>query len=320
MDVPTAHAPVSRQPGGYASPRRWATSAGRDTAFAWLVLLPAFALLALIIYYPALDTFLTSFQFRNLRMADIQEFVGLGNYLKLAGSSEFQEVFGRSLLFVMMVLPAETVLALISALLLNEIFPGRGLLRMLILLPWVLPAVVNGYLWIWLLSGDYGALNGLLYQIGIISNYRTWLDAPAQQLLWIGVAHVWSRFSLPMIVLLAGLQFIPDQLYEAAHMDGASVWQRFWNITLPMLLPALALALTVEFIASFQVFDLVWSMSGGGSRAVNPDTKTLMILNQEMVFRRLDIGTGSALAYLTLFASLAGGFVLVNRLYRSGLR
>ena len=92
-----------------------------------------------------------------------------------------------------------------------------------------------------------------------------------------------------MIVLLAGLQFIPDHLYEAAHVDGANIWQRFWSITVPMLLPALALALTVEFIVSFQVFDLVWSMSGGGGRAVNPDTKTLMILNQEMVFRRLDI-------------------------------
>jgi ABC-type sugar transport system permease subunit len=204
--------------------------------------------------------------------------------------------------------------------LLNEIFPGRGVVRMLILLPWVLPAVVNGYLWIWLLSGDYGALNGFLYQIGVIDSYRTWLDEPTRQLMWIGVAHVWSRFSLPMIVLLAGLQFIPDHLYEAAHVDGANVWQRFINITVPMLLPALALALTVEFIASFQVFDLVWSMSGGGGRAVNPATKTLMILNQEMVFRRLDIGMGSALAYLTLFASLAGGFVLVNRLYRTGVR
>jgi ABC-type sugar transport system permease subunit len=303
-----------------AAARRFSSSSAKDAAFAWLVLLPVFALLALIIYLPALDTFVTSFQFKNLRMADIQEFVGLGNYIKVLGSDEFREVFVRSLLFVAMVLPAETLLALISALLLNEIFPGRGIVRMLILLPWVLPAVVNGYLWTWLLSGDYGALNGLLYQLGILGSYRNWLEQPSEQLMWIGVAHVWSRFSLPMIVLLAGLQFIPDHLYEAAHVDGANVWQRFWNITVPMLLPALALALTVEFIVSFQVFDLVWSMSGGGGRSVNPNTKTLMILNQEMVFRRLDIGLGSALAYLTLFASLAGGFVLVNRLYKTGVR
>jgi ABC-type sugar transport system permease subunit len=314
MDVPILRPAVGQRSSWFAA------SATRDATFAWLVLLPVFALLAVIVYYPAIETFLTSFQFRNLRMADIHEFVGLSNYLKVLGSDEFREVLARSLLFVAMVLPAETLLALVSALLLNEIFPGRGIVRMLILLPFVLPAVVNGYLWLWLLSGDYGALNGLLYQIGVLPSYRNWLDQPSSQLTWIAVAHVWSRFSLPMIVLLAGLQFIPDHLYEAAHVDGANIWQRFWNITVPMLLPALALALTVEFIVSFQVFDLVWSMSGGGGRAVNPDTKTLMILNQEMVFRRLDIGLGSALAYLTLFASLAGGFVLVNRLYRTGVR
>jgi ABC-type sugar transport system permease subunit len=293
----------------------------RDTLFAWTILLPIVLLIALIVYVPALNSFVFSFEFYKLRLPDEGGFVGLSNYLDLVTSSEFLEVLGRSLFIILLVLPLELGVGLAGALLLNERFPGRGFVRAVVLLPWVLPPVVNGFLWGWLLNGDYGALNGLLYQVHLIQSYQYWLQDPNAQLAWVAVVQTWTRYALPLIILLAGLQLISDDLYEAAQVDGANPWQRFVHITLPNLRPSLALAVTLEFISTFQIFDVVWTLTSGGTAgsSINPFTKTLMVFNYEIVFRRLDLGSGSALAYLMLLISTIAGIVVVRRLYRAGV-
>ncbi len=156
----------------------------------------------------------------------------------------------------------------------------------------------------------------------MIHEYRAWLADPNTQVIWIAIVQTWARFSFPTIVLLAGLQGIPMDLYEAARVDGANAWQSLRRITFPLLLPSFAIALVVEFIAAFQVFDVVWTLTAGGSAggAINPFTRTLMIYNYELVFRDLRVGLGAALSYLILVMSLVVGFIFVRRLYNQGIK
>lgn len=296
-------------------------SHNQDVRFILIILIPIIVFVALLIYYPAIDTFGTSLTNRNLRLANrAPEFIQFDNYAYLLGNAEFWEVTGRSFLVVLIVLPLELTIALAGALLLNEKFYGRSVVRTLAILPWMVPPVVNGFLWGWLLNGEYGAFNGLLYQLGLIHDYQYWLQNPSTQILWVAVVQSWTRFAFPTIVLLAGLQSIPDDLYEAARVDGANSLQRFARITFPLLLPSFAVALVVEFIASFQIFDVVWTLTAGGSAggAINPFTKTLMLFNYELVFRDLRIGRGAALSYLILAMSLIVGFIFIRRLYAQG--
>lgn len=292
----------------------------QDVPFILIILLPIILLVAVLIYYPAVSTFGDSLTNRNLRIQRPAESVAFENYAYLLNNDEFWEVTGRSLVVVALILPLELGIALSAALLLNEKFYGRAVVRTLAILPWMVPPVVNGFLWGWLLNGEYGALNGLLYQLGLISEYRYWLQEPSTQVIWVAIVQSWTRFAFPTIILLAGLQSIPDDLYEAARVDGANGLQRFLRITFPLLLPSFAVALVVEFIAAFQIFDVVWTLTAGGSAggAINPFTKTLMLYNYELVFRDLRIGRGAALSYLILLMSLVVGFIFIRRLYNQG--
>ena len=296
-----------------------------DSRFILIILLPIVLLIALFIYYPAVNTFQTSQTNYNLRMHREQakaKFRGLDNYTKLVQDDEFWEVTERSFTVVALTLPLEMIVAFSIAMLLNQRFPGRSVVRTLAILPWMLPPVVNGFLWGWLLNGEYGALNGILYQFGLIDEYKYWLRAPETQILWVTVVQTWTRYAFPTIILLAGLQSIPDDLYDAAKVDGANAISRVRFITVPLLLPSFGIALVVEFIAAFQIFDVVWTLTSGSSAggAMNPFTKTLMLYNYELVFRDLRVGMGAALSYIILFMSLAVGLIFVWRVYNQGVQ
>lgn len=296
---------------------------GRDRLFLLVFLVPIILVVALLIYGPALDTLRASFTNTNLRVPNKPiDFIGLDNYARLLNDPEFWEVTGRSILLLVIILPLELVIAFAAALLLNEHFPGRGLVRTLVLLPWLVPPVVNGFLWGWILNGEFGALNGLLYQLGLTSDYITWLKDPTSQLFWVAVVQVWTRFAFPTIVILAGLQGVPGELYDAAKVDGAGTLRRLWSVTLPSVRPSLAIAVVVEAIASFQIFDVIWTLTAGGSAGgtINPFTKTLMIWNYELVFRDLRVGLGAALSYLVLGMSIVIGMVFIVRLYNQGVK
>jgi ABC-type sugar transport system permease subunit len=294
----------------------------RDRVFILAFLLPIVVVVFALIYLPALDTLQTSFTSENLRIRKPAEFVGLDNYARLLADSEFWEVTARSVLLVLVVLPLEIVLAFAAALLLNERFPGRGIVRGLVLIPWLLPPVVNGFLWGWILNGDFGALNGLLYELGIIEQYQFWLREPMNQMIWVAIVQTWTRFAFPMIILLAGMQGIPSELYDAAKVDGANVIGRLRHVTLPSMRASIAIVLVLEFIAAFQIFDIVWTLTSGGSTGgtINPFTKTLMVFNYELVFRDLRVGLGAALSYLILLMSLGVGIAFIVRLYNQGVR
>lgn len=293
-----------------------------DRVFIIAFLLPIALVVFALIYLPAADTLQTSLTNENLRIRKPADFVGLDNYARLLANEEFWEVTLRSIFLVLLVLPLELILAFGAALLLNEHFPGRGLVRGLVLIPWLVPPVVNGFLWGWILNGDFGALNGLLYQFGIITEYQFWLREPLNQVIWVAIVQTWSRFAFPMIILLAGMQGIPSELYDAAKVDGANVFGRLRHVTLPSMRASIAIVLVIEFIAAFQIFDIVWTLTSGGSTGgtINPFTKTLMIFNYELVFRDLRIGLGAALSYLVLLMSLGVGLFFIFRLYNQGIK
>jgi len=292
-----------------------------DRVFIAVFLLPIMAVVFAHIYVPAADTLQTSLTNENLRVRTPADFVGLDNYIRLLGDEEFWEVTLRSVFLVLLVLPLEIIIAFAAALLLNEKFPGRGLVRGLVLIPWLVPPVVNGFLWGWILNGDFGALNGLLYEFGIINEYQYWLREPTNQILWVAIVQTWTRFAFPMIILLAGMQGIPSELYDAAKVDGANVIGRLRHVTLPSMRASLAIVLVLEFIAAFQIFDIVWTLTSGGSTGgtINPFTKTLMVFNYELVFRDLRVGLGAALSYLVLLMSLGVGIAFIVRLYNQGV-
>lgn len=196
----------------------------------------------------------------------------------------------------------ETIIAFAAALLLNEKFPGRS--RTLAIIPWMVPPVVNGFLWGWLLNGEYGAFNGLLYQLGLIRG----LPVLAARTLH---ANRMGRHR-PYVDAIrlpddrpAGQYTRDSARFIRTQVDGAGSLQRMLRITIPMLLPSLAVSLVVEFISAFQIFDVVWTLTAGGSAGgtINPFTKTLIIYNYELVFRDLRIGLGAALSYLILLMS-----------------
>lgn len=294
----------------------------RDRVFILAFLLPIIVVVFALIYVPAADTLQTSLTNENLRIRKPAEFVGLDNYIRLLTDEEFWEVTLRSILLVLIVLPLELIIAFAAALLLNEHFPGRGIVRGLVLIPWLVPPVVNGFLWGWILNGDFGALNGLLYQLGIINEYQFWLREPTNQIIWVAIVQTWTRFAFPMIILLAGMQGIPSELYDAAKVDGANVIGRLRHVTIPSMRASIAIVLVLEFIAAFQIFDIVWTLTSGGSTGgtINPFTKTLMVFNYELVFRDLRVGLGAALSYLVLLMSLGVGVAFIVRLYNQGVK
>jgi ABC-type sugar transport system permease subunit len=189
----------------------------------------------------------------------------------------------------------EICLAIAIALLLNRPFRGRWLVRMLALLPWAVPSVVNGIMWKWILNPSYGALNGFLYSLGIIKDYVIWLGSPTLALIMVILADVWKETPFIMLLVLAALQTIPKDLYEAARVDGASAWQTFSRITIPLIQPVLFVAIALRTIWALKSFDLIYTLTAGGPSG---GTSVIGYYTYLKSFVSLNLGRGAAVAYI----------------------
>jgi len=210
-----------------------------------------------------------------------------------------------------MAVPGVMVFGLLASLLLNEAFAGARILRVAILLPWAMPAVVSGIVWRWILNGDYGILNSLLFQFGIVHDYIPWLSQPVLARISLAVAHIWREGPLAAIFFLAGLQTISPDLYSAAAVDGAGRVAAFRRITVPLLRPTILIVLVYETIVAATTFDLVYVMTGGGPADA---TSLISWYAYAEVFKFLDLGTGAALAFLI---AMVGLILLYLRVLRS---
>jgi multiple sugar transport system permease protein len=286
-----------------------------DAAFAYLLNVPAILTILLLVAYPIVDAFWLSLHRYNLRRPDAYAFVGFQNYLDVFASDLFFSSLGVTLVFTFWSTVGVLVLALGMALVANEHIPQRPILRALILLPWAMSGVVTALMWKWIFHPQAGALNGLLYSLGIISSYRSWLMSPDTGYLSIITANVWNTLPFSALVLLAGLQAIPSELYDAAKVDRASMWARFRHVTLPWLSQPILIVLIVQALGGIRIFDLIYLLTGGGP---GNQTTTLGFAAYTTSFISTDIGRGNAWAYTVALLTLVIAIFYMKLLYGRG--
>ncbi|WP_019509221.1 carbohydrate ABC transporter permease [Pleurocapsa sp. PCC 7319] len=262
----------------------------------WLLLFPALLILGLVFIYPIARAFWLSWFTENLGTQLKPELAYLGNYQRMLGDGRFWQSLFNTSVFTAISVGLELVFGLGIALVLNKSFFGRGVVRTIAIIPWALPTAIMGLAWAWIFNDQYGVVNDLLSRLGLIDTGINWLGTPALAMTALIVADVWKTTPFISIILLAGLQSISQDLYEAHAMDGASPWQSFSQITLPLLMPQILIALLFRFAQSFGVFDLVQVMTGGGPAG---STETVSIYIYSTVMRYLDFGYGAALVVVT---------------------
>lgn len=275
----------------------------REQRQAWVLLAPMLIVMALLTAWPLLRTIWLSFTDAELIGSGAQTgYVGLDNYLYALTDPDFRAAIGRTLYFTVISVALEGVIGVLVALLLNQKFIGRNVLRVLVILPWALPTIVNAMMWRLNFNPDYGSINALLTQAGIIDGYRSWLGSPDSALNAVMLADVWKNYPLVTLLVLAAMQSIPEDLYEAARLDGAPSWRRFRAITFPAIVGALSVALVLRTIDAFKVFDIIYVMTRGGPV---DSTKTLSFYVYQESFSYLRAGSGAAYAILmTLMCSV----------------
>ena len=288
-------------------------AAGRESRYAYLTLLPVLLIMAAFSLYPIGYSVYLSVHKEVLTDPLNHPFVGFQNFNNALHSYYLISSLTSTLAFMAMAVPGVMVFGLLASLLLNEAFAGARILRVAILLPWAMPAVVSGIVWRWILNGDYGILNSLLFQFGIVHDYIPWLSQPVLARISLAVAHIWREGPLAAIFFLAGLQTISPDLYSAAAVDGAGRVAAFRRITVPLLRPTMVIVLVYETIVAATTFDLVYVMTGGGPADA---TSLISWYAYAEVFKFLDLGTGAALAFLIAMA-LVGLILLYLRVLRS---
>ena len=281
------------------------------TTRAWLLMLPLLAVMIAVIGWPMADTIRLSFTDAKL-VGSQGDFVGLANYEKMLGGPSFRKALVTTTLFSVISVAAEIVLGVLAALLLNQEFRGRTILRALMILPWALPTVVNATLWRLIYNPEYGALNSALTQIGLLDAYRSWLGEPGTALTALIVADCWKNFPLVALIALAALQAVPRDITAAAMMDGAGAFARFRFVIMPYLAGPLMVALVLRTIEAFKVFDIIWVMTRGGP-ANSTRTLSILVYQEAFSFQRAGSGASLALIVTLLVTVLSLVYVLLIR-------
>src|SRR4051812_7059913 len=271
--------------------------------------------LLLVIGYPLLDSFWLSLHRANLANPEQgQPFIGLDNYIRAFGQPDFWYAIQRTLYFTILSVGLELVLGLLFAVLLNERFRGNLFARLAMVLPWALLTVSNGVLWAWILNPTYGIFNALLMDLGILQAPKAWLSDTFWTMNMIILADAWKTVPNMTLLLLAGLQPISYELYEAAEVDGATRWQKFTRITLPLLRPVILVAVALRTIGAFKVFDIIYVLTGNGGPANS--TKVIAFYDYDQAFHYLFFGYGAAISWL-ITAFMLVMIVIYIRLLRS---
>ncbi|RIH84553.1 Trehalose transport system permease protein SugA [Meiothermus luteus] len=287
----------------------------RQVRLAWLLVLPTLLVVVFVAGYPLAQVFYWSFYKADIALVDPPEFVGFENYLFLLRDPDFREALWNTVKFTVFSVSIETVLGLAIALIIHSNFRGRGLVRTAILIPWAIPTVVSAKMWQWMLNDVYGVINVIGVKLGILSQKVAFLARPELMLPAIIAVDVWKTTPFMALLLLAGLQLIPEELYEAASIDGATRWQQFWTITLPLLTPALVVALIFRTLDALRVFDVIYVMTG-----VNPATRTLAVYNRQNLIDFQDLGYGSAISVAILIITFVFVILYMRSIGREALR
>jgi trehalose/maltose transport system permease protein len=277
----------------------------RQARLAWLLLLPALAVVAIVAIYPLGKTVYQSFTNQEF-LAGIEptKWVGLQNYRDLWHDTIFRQSVWETIKFTLITVSFEFVLGIIIALVVNSSFKGRGAMRAAMLVPWAIPTVVAAQMWKWMFDDVFGVINDAGVRLHILHHSVAWISQPSTALGAVSAVDIWKTTPFVALLLLAGLQVIPRDLYEAADVDGASKWQQFWRITLPLLRPAILVTLIFRTLDALRVFDVFYVFYGN-----RPDTQTMAIYAQSTIVSDGHVGYGSAIS-VAIFL-IIGLFVVI---------
>lgn len=285
----------------------------QDARIAWLLLLPSLVVILGVTLWPIISTFFLSFFIAPTGINQVRTFIGLGNYINMLKDQTFWETIGRTMYFTVVSVGLELIIGLAIAQLIHSHPWGWQFLRFSLIIPWAVPTIVNGAMWRWIYSADFGALNGALMQLGLIKHYVPWLTLPNMAMPLVILADMWHMVPFVALILQAALATLPEELEEAAAVDGANAFQRFWLIRLPQLRPALLVALIVRTVDAFRVFDIVYIITSGGPAFKTVTITYLTYLNSFSYGKQ---GTGAALSFLISIFTIIMAFIYIRILYR----
>ena len=291
----------------------------RRNRIAWLLVAPVLLLLALVAGWPLLRTLFFSFTDAMLDNPQEYHLVGWDNYFSSVADRNYGVLSDplwwhavvNTLWFSALSVALELVLGMLLALLMNQKFRGQGLVRTAILVPWAIPTIVSAKMWGWMFHDQYGVVNSLLRHMGIIHSPLAWIAEPSLSMWAVVIADVWKTTPFMALMLLAALQLIPADLYEAARVDGATPWQRFKRITLPLIMPAMIVALIFRVMDAMRVFDLIYVLTSNSE-----STLSISGYAREQMMNYQELGTGSAASVLVfmMVAGIAACFLYAARL------
>lgn len=278
--------------------------------FAYALVLPSFLILVVLIGYPVVNTFLSAFS----HVDPVGNVISVGtfaNFRTLADDPNLPHVLRQTVIYTFATVGITTVISFVLALVLNQEFPGRTLAKSLLLLAWAAPLSVSVILWRWIFHGQLGAFNYVLMRLGIIHEYRVWLGEPKTAMAAAIFVEIWSSLPFVTITLLAGLQSVPRDIYDAAKMDGAHPLREFLDMTLPLMKPITFIATLLSVIYAFNSFTVIWIFTRG-----DPAYRTDIVVTYlyKLAFVNLDFGAASALAVVT-FVLLIVFSVTYSRVY-----
>jgi trehalose/maltose transport system permease protein len=284
----------------------------RQTRLGWLLLAPALAVVGFVALYPLGKTVYQSFTNEEFLGLEPRKWVGIDNYRTLWHDTIFRDTVVLTIKFTVITVGFEFVLGLIIALVVNSGFRGRGVMRAVMLVPWAIPTVVAAQMWKWMLDDTYGVVNDLGVRTHILSHSHAWISDPATSLAAVCAVDIWKTTPFVALLLLAGLQVIPNDLYEAASVDGANKLQQFWRITLPLLRPAILVTLIFRTLDALRVFDVFNVFFGNRLGA-----QSMAVYDQGAIVQDGHVGYGAAVSVaifliISLFVVIYVTFVRVS--------
>ena len=300
---------------GTAPRRCWRSLLQRD-AFPWLLVAPVAILVAIGVLFPLVYVLLLGSEDYAPYLGKPARWVGLANYARVVADPTFWNALLASVIWVLGSVVPQFLLGLAMALVLNETFRGRGIVRTIILAPWAVSGVVTGFIWLWLFDGTIGVINDLLMKAGAVDAPVPWGIYPGTSWAMVFIANAWRGAPFFAIVILAALQSIDPALYEAASIDGATRWQKFRFVTLPMIANAIVIATLLRALWTFNFIDLLWTMTRGGPAGT---TTTLPIYIFDVVYQKGEFGYGAALSVVLclLLITFSAAYWQLNRLSRA---
>jgi multiple sugar transport system permease protein len=276
--------------------------------WAYALVIPSLFLVGVVVIYPVASGIQLSFTEYRLNRPDLgQPFIGLQHYWRLLSDPIFRTAAVNTSVYVFLGVASQLVLGMCAAVLLNRKFRGRAVARMLVMLPWFLPPIVTAHMWSLMLDARLGVINDVLVRVGVLGSYRAWFADPSAALVTVLAVELWRSFPFFALFLLAGLQAIPDELGEAAQVDGAGPWSRFRHVTLPLLMPVIVVATVLQVIRLANIPDLLIVLTGGGPGNA---TQVLSLYAFLTAYSRLDFGYAAAIS-----VTLMGGLMAFTMVY-----